>query len=207
MRASSSVQSFVLPEGAPWLDRATLRAWKAWDAWARPVLAAAALMVVGHMLIALVSGFNANAGFNTWRLLVKWGPQPLYPVPHGASHFILVGGTGIGSAVLAWSVGAQLVASLTGAFAALPVLRRHARPVILGIAAGLLATIVHVTASHSWTIYPLGGAPIVYGVTGLFGLWSPALFGPVAGVFAGWVRGDTGRSRVRVPSHPGGPEI
>lgn len=179
------VHNYSLGQGASRLDRVTLSVWRAWDGWIRPTVAAVALIVIGHLFVALASGITPNrVTFNAWRYLVKWGANPQYPVPHGSATFLLLGGTGVSRGILTWSIGAQVVASLVGAFAAWWVLKRNPRPVGLGLIAGTAAAVVHVAMSRTFTLYPLGGAAAGYNVAALIALWSPILFGAGVGRLA-----------------------
>jgi hypothetical protein len=208
------LHAYSLPEGASRLDRATLAAWRGWDAWIRPTLLAAILMIAGHLAIALLSGTGSSGGptdFRQWRLLVKWGANP----PP------LIGPTMSPSVLHAWSIGSQSAAALVGALVAWPVLKRHPRPALLGVAAGVVATVVHLWAAHLFTLAPLGyhGYPAIVSVgrgsvvhpvshsghsaiastpTNLLAvaaLWSPVLFGAVVGSLIGRRRRRAAPSR------------
>jgi hypothetical protein len=198
------LRAYALPGGASRLDRATLAVWRGWDTWIRPTLLASFLMIAGHLLIALISGAGSSGGpsdFRQWRFLVKWGANPPPLTGTLISPFVLH----------SWSIGSQAAAALVGAFAAWPVLKRHPRPALLGAAAGLAATVVHLWAAHLFTLAPLGYhgyaavasvgcQTVVYplcqpehsviastptNLLAVAALWSPVLFGGAVGSWVG----------------------
>jgi hypothetical protein len=186
----SMMDSYSLPDGASWLDRATLWVWRWWSNWAGPVLLAACIMTACHLLVALLSGISlTGTSFNSWRLLVRWGSQPAYPIgTPGVSGVARIGAPvtpATDGLILAWSIGIQVVACLLGALAAGIAMRHKRRPGSIGFLGGLLATAVHLTVAAFWTSTPLpGAAPLVNGA-GLTALW---LY-PILGLFFGWLLG------------------
>lgn len=191
---TSPVRSYELPEGARRLDRATLAAWKAWDAWVRSLLAVSIVMIAVHILVALLSGMVGPEEVSRWRYLVRWGPEPsaipsvVHLFPEG--HFVLLGPSPLAAGapptqVLGWSVSWQGAASIAGALAAWRILRRHAHPAALGAAAGLVAVLTHLTAARLFTLAPFGAAAgAFWNALAVFALWSTPLFAAAVG---GWI--------------------
>jgi hypothetical protein len=186
---------YTLPADASLLDRLTLSAWKKWDAWVRPALAAAALMIAGHVAVSLVlRGGGSAGGLRQWTLLVTWATSPpptLNSVPNPLAFH-------------AWAIGAQVLAALLGGLCAWFALRRHPRPALLGAAGGVVAGAAHSFAASLFTLEPLGYRGFA-GVVSLAGgqterlllgsawsnglavaaLWSPVLFGAAIGHLIG----------------------
>ena len=207
---TGNVQSYRLPENAGRLDRATLRFWKSWEVWLRPVGASAALMVAGQLVVAgAVRGFGSGSsgGDVSWRLLAKWTPNPVsltFLRPRSSL------------AIQAASIAAQIGAAALGALAAWWVLRRQAHPISLGAIAGLVAVVVHLGVAQLFTLQPFGAHGAAWAVTtapsfrviagpvsagplgnalGVLALWSPVAFGAVVGWAA--ARRTRRRSKLR----------
>jgi hypothetical protein len=122
---SAPVQAYRLPEVASCLDRATLAVWTLWLGWARPALLTTALIVLGHLVLAVATDAV------TW----PW----LGTVPS------------LGDPIRWWVLG-QLVTALAGALAAWPVLRAHPHPTALEAIAGVLAVAAHLVPAQLTTI-------------------------------------------------------
>lgn len=181
------VRSYRLPEEAPWVDRATLALWKEWDAWLRPLLAAAIVMIAVHILLAFVSGIVGPWDVNL-RYLTRWGPEPSATTfVIGLPSFVIFGPSDLAAGLpstqaLGWSVSWQGTASIAGALAVWPVLRRHRRPAALGAVAGLVAVLTRLAAGRLFTWTPFGAAAgILWNSLAVLVLWSTPMFGAVVG--------------------------
>jgi hypothetical protein len=184
VRTDPDLRAWRLPEGASFLDRATLASWKGWATWAQPVLAAAAFMMAGHLAVAVVSGWSRGpvADVRNLAVLVKWGHSAL---PAGVASCDLSGQCAtLGPSrdlVAWWGIGAQIVAALAGALVAWPVLRRHPRPALLGSTAGLAAGIAHVAVSRTVAVTPWGAVAIAVQVAAFAAIIAPVPFGALVG--------------------------
>ncbi len=199
-----SIEDYHLPGGAGPLDRGTLGAWKAWVGWIRPAIAAACLMVLGHMVVGWLVGIpSPDASFSPYRYLVRWASHPVPPLISPSYD-----GQTYGPSVLWWTIAAQGAAAALGAAPAVLGIRRSRRPVTIAVLAGLAAAALHVAFAGLWTWHPLGyigtvGVPVTvpsgmvearFGVyagstfqnaLGVVALWSPVAFGALVGW---WVR-------------------
>jgi hypothetical protein len=184
VRAQPDVRAWRLPEGASALDRATLAAWKRWAVWVRPVLAAGALMAAGHLAMAVVLGWSRGpfADVRDFAVMVKWTRSALPAAVASCDPSGRCGTVGPSIAAVAWwGIGAQIVAALTGAATAWPVLRQHARPGLLGATAGAAAGLGHIAVSRTVAIAPVGAVAMMVQVAALVALVAPVPLGAFVG--------------------------
>ena len=169
---SYDVRHYELPEHAGAADRITLKLWKTWATWLRPLLLVTVLMSV---VSAIVGTFIAKSG----GYVAVWSPA-------NYASAVPIGGESLAemNAPL-WTRGivAQFASVVAALLVAWPVLRRTAIPASVGAVSGLLVVLIHVTRSHQWGLEPIVEAPFGYQVAALVSLWVLPVAAGVLGAF------------------------
>jgi hypothetical protein len=173
------VRHYELPENASAADRATLRVWKAWVTWLRPILLASILMIVAS---AFVGTTIARSGGIDNGFVAVWSPANYAAAvaasgDPGGSDLVAVNGA-------AWTRGiaAQLASVVAAAAVAWGILRRSVRAGAVGAIAGLVVVTLHLTLSHQWGTQPITAAPASYQLAAVVSLWLLPLVAGILGL-------------------------
>jgi hypothetical protein len=165
---SDDVRHFTLGDDASPIDRVTLRLWKTWITWVRPILIASVLM----MIVSVIVGTTiAKSGGIDNGYVGVWSPA------NYASAAVAAGGTEgtdvVVSETTGWTRGilAQFLSVVAATAVAWLVLRRTVRPAVVGAISGLIVVITHLSLSHQWSFQPVAGAPSSYQVVAVVALW------------------------------------
>jgi hypothetical protein len=170
------VRHYRLDENATAADRATLRVWKLWVTWLRPILLATTLMVI---VSAFVGTTIARSGGIDNGFVAVWSPANYA----AASPVGPAGDAVTNEAAWGRGIAAQLAAVLAALLVSWPVLRRTFRARDVGAISGLVVVVAHLTMSHQWSVDPIAGAPASYQAAAVVSLWLlPALTGALGGL-------------------------
>jgi hypothetical protein len=161
---SYDVRNYRLGDDATAADRVTLRVWKLWMTWLRPILIVSVLMII---VSAVVGTTIAKSGGTANGFVAVWTPSN-----YAAAVPVTAGGDVVPSST-PWTRGivAQLATVLAAALVAWPLLRRTLLARAVGAVSALVVVAAHLTVSHQWTLEPIVAAPASYQATALVSLW------------------------------------
>jgi hypothetical protein len=176
---NNDIRHFALGDDASIIDRATLRVWKTWLIWLRPILFASVLMMI---VSAAIGTTIAKSGGIDNGFVGMWSPANYASsaIPSTGTE----GGYLVASESVAWTRGilAQFISVLGATVAAWFVLRRSVRPTAVGLISGLVVVVVHLSLSRQWSFQPVGGAPNSYQATAVVALWLLPVMASALGV-------------------------
>lgn len=166
---SQDVRHYRLPENASAADRSTLRLWKTWITWLRPIILAIVFMVA----VSAIAGTTiAKSGGHVavWSPANYAGVAPVNGEPDSEDS--------------AWARGlvAQLVAVLAATGVAFPVLHRSVHPAAVGVISGVAVVALHLTLSNQWSLRPIAMAPSSYQALAVVLLWVLPVVAGVTGM-------------------------